>query len=291
MEDAIICFSTGEMYWEFARFAPYVIWKKEKQYKKKNIKFIIITDPTRFDIYGRHASILVPFRLNQKYKQNCFRLDNVTIQEYLSIIESFKNQFKDRYNLLEIIYPDISKNQYSNKNQFPRTKMSYNYLPRLANKELINKHMDEKPIIVLAPRYREGFKRNWPYWTNLYDLISNNEILMKKYNFVIVGKNPDYIPDNQNRFFDINTIEQNINTSTIGLTIECLKKSVLTIGSQSAIPNISLLFGVHALEWGHQKHLHTVVYNIRRTKVTFLDDHKYQIKPEIIYNEMLKILK
>jgi len=121
--------------------------------------------------------------------------------------------------------------------------------------------------------------------------LGENEILMKKYNFVIVGKNPDYIPDNQNRFFDINTIEQNINTSTIGLTIECLKKSVLTIGSQSAIPNISLLFGVHALEWGHQKHLHTVVYNIRRTKVTFLDDHKYQIKPEIIYNEMLKILK
>ena len=151
--------------------------------------------------------------------------------------------------------------------------------------------MNEKPVVILAPRYREGFKRNWPHWTNLYDLISNNEMLMKKYNFVIIGKDPDYIPDSLNRFFDINMIEQNINTSTIGLTIECLKKSVLTVGSQSAIPNISLLFGVKTIEWGHQKHLHTVTYNIKKTKVTFFEDAKYKISPDTIYKEILNNIK
>ncbi len=72
---------------------------------------------------------------------------------------------------------------------------------------------------------------------------------------------------------------------------ECLKKAVLTVGSQSAIPNISLLFNVQALEWGHQRHLHTVTYNVRKTKVTFLDDPKYEIPPKIIYNEIIRILK
>jgi hypothetical protein len=63
------------------------------------------------------------------------------------------------------------------------------------------------------------------------------------------------------------------------------------MGSQSAIPNISLLFGIRALEWGHQKHLHTVTYNVRKTKVTFLDDPKYNISPKLVYDEALKLLK
>lgn len=293
-ENCIISFTASEMYWEFARFAPYVIWKRQKEYKnRKDIKFIVITDPTRFDIYGKNASILVPFRLKdqKKYRPNCFRLDNMTKEEYLAIIQSFKSQFEKRFNIVEMIYPNISKHEYLNKNQFPRDRMSYNYLPRLANEEVVKKYLDDKPVVILAPRYREGFRRNWPYWNDLYDLISNNKSIIDKYNFVVVGKPPDYVPDNKGRFLDINNFEQNINTSTIGLTIECMKKAILTIGSQSAIPNISLLFGVHALEWGHQRQLHSVTYNVRRTKVTFLDDNEYKIKPNIVYQEMLKILK
>ena len=275
------------------RFAPYIIWKRTKQYKNRNdVKFITITKPENFDIYGKHSDILVPFRLKDglKYRANCFRLDNITDEEYISIIKTFKDQFKDRYNILEVIYPEISKKQYLNKNQFPRDKVSYNYLPRDSNLELINKYVNGKPVVVLASRYREGFKRNWPYWNELYDLIYNNQNLINRYNFIIIGKKPDYIPDIKNRFLDVNNMEQNINTSLIGLTIECMKKAVLTIGSQSAIPNISLLFGVHALEWGHQKHLHTVTYNVKKTKVTFLDDNIYKINPKIVYQEMLKIL-
>jgi len=215
----------------------------------------------------------------------------MTIDEYLAIINVFKDQFKDRYNILEVVYPNIVGKNYVDRNQFLETKKIYNYSPRSSNLEVVNKYMNGKPVVILAPRYREGFRRNWIHWDKLYDLISSNKILMDKYNFVICGKNPEYIPDKQNRFLDINNFEQNSNTSLIGLTMECMKKAVLTIGSQSAIPNISLLFGVHALEWGHQKHLHTVTYNIRKTKVTFLDDQKYEIDPNKIYNEITKILK
>lgn len=294
MKKAILFFCLGEMYWEFARFVPYFIWKRRKEFKKrKDIDFIVLTQPENFDMYGRYADILIPFRLkdNLKYKPNCFRLDNLELDKYNSIIKLFKNQFKDRYDILETVYPNITKRQYLNKNQYPQNKMIFDYKPRLANLEVVQKYLNEKPVVILGPRYRKGLRRNWPYWNELYELISSNQKLMDKYNFVICGKSPDYIPDEKNKFIDINFMEQNINTSLIGLTIECMKKSVLTIGSQSAIPNISLLFKVPVLEWGHQKQLHTVNYNIKRTKVTFLEDMKYKISPNIVYKEMLKLLK
>jgi hypothetical protein len=293
MKDAILFFCVGEMFWEFGRFVPHFIWKRLDQYKgRKNIDFIVLTKPENFDMYGNYANILVPFRLNNSlYKPNCFRLDNMTNVEYLSIIDLFKKQFQDRYNILEVVYPNIVGKNYMNKKQYLETQKNYNYSPRGSNKEIINSYLSKKQTVTLSPRYREGFKRNWNYWNELYDLIYSNKQLIEKYNFVICGKPLEYIPDKQNRFLDINNFEKTQNTSLIGLTMECIKKSILTIGSQSAIPNISLLFGVHALEWGHQKHLHTVTYNIRKTKVTFLDDPNYNIQPEKVYNEILKILK
>jgi len=293
MKNAVLAFMTGELFWEFGRFAPHVIWKRLTQYKdRKDVDFIVLTDPERFDIYGKHVNILVPFRLkNSNYKPNCFRLDNMSVEDYLSIIELFKDQFKDRYNILEVIYPNIVGKNYVNKNQYSENQKSYNYSPRSTNSEIIQKYMNGKKVVILAPRYREGFRRNWKYWNELYDLIYTNKNLIEKYNFIICGKNPEYVPDKQNRFLDINNFDGNINTSLIGLTMECLKKAVLTVGSQSAIPNISLLFNVQALEWGHQRHLHTVTYNVRKTKVTFLDDPKYEIPPKIIYNEIIRILK
>lgn len=291
---AVLFFMAGEMYWEFGRFVPHFIWKRLKQYKgQKDVDFVVLTRPENFDMYGRHANVLVPFKLkdNTKYKPNCFRLDNLKPEQYSGIINTFKDQFKERYNILEVVYPNITGKHYVNKNQYPKDKMKYDYLPRIANDEMIQKYMNGKPVVILAPRFREGFRRNWPYWNDLYDLIYSNKNLYEKYNFVICGKSPEYVPDKQGRFLDINNFEQNINTSLIGFTMSCMKKAVLTIGSQSAIPNISLLFGVHALEWGHQKHLHTVTYNVRKTKVTFLEDMKYDISPKKVYDEAIKILK
>ena len=168
----------------------------------------------------------------------------------------------------------------------------FKYSPRNENKKLIDdKIITDKKIVVLAPRYRKGMKRNWAYWQELYDMIYSNKNLINKYEFVICGKYPDCIPDKYYRFLDINNFPKTKDTSLIGLTIEIMKKAYYTIGSQSGIPNISLLFNVPALEWGHQKRLHTIDYNIHKTKVTFLEDMKYCLKPEIIYKEIIKVLK
>ena len=84
----------GEMYWEFGRFAPYVIWKREKEYKSSNIKFIVLTRETMFDLYAGCASIFIPLSIpgdGTLYKPNCFRLDEFPNDAYNFIIKTFYN--------------------------------------------------------------------------------------------------------------------------------------------------------------------------------------------------------
>lgn len=295
MEKAILCFTTGEFYWEFFRFAPYVIWKKEVQYKELNPKLIVLTRPDRFDIYGKYADGLLPLEIkgdNSEHIQNSFRLDNFPIERYKDIADNFKNAFKNRYDILEVICPDVSKAMFSNKRQYDQTKMIFDYKPRNQNMIEIDKYIENKNnIVVIAPRFRCNMKRNWLYWQDFYDMIYNSD-LINRFNFIICGKSPDYTPDLKNRFMDINRIAISENISLVGLLIELIRnRSILTVGSQSAIPNISLLFGVEVLEWGHQKYLHTVEYNINNTKITFIEDLEYKILPNVIFQKMSEILE
>lgn len=285
----------GEFYWEFARFAPYIFWKKMKQYEEIDVKLAVLTRPDRFDIYGLYSDILCPLEIEgdgDLYIQNSYRLDNYPKEKYDDIIARFRYTFEFNYEVIEMIQPDISKAMFARKDQYKYSEMIFDFKPRPENKEVIKKYIDDKPCIILAPRFRNKMKRNWSYWNELYDLIYNSEYF-KKYNFIICGKYPDYYPDKNNRFLDINKFKYSeiYTTSTSGILMEILKKSILTIGSQSAIPNISLLFGVEVLEWGHQKKFHTIDYNINKTKVTFIEDFDYNISSKLIFNELSRILE
>ena len=149
----------------------------------------------------------------------------------------------------------------------------------------------DKPLVTLAPRFRnQGKKRNWPYWLQLYDLISTDDYL-QKYNFILCGRSPEYIPDPQKRFFDVNDIPIQENTSLVGYTIEVLRRSILTVGSQSGIPNFSNLIRTPTLQWGHEQHAHATKYNVKKTPTQFLLDKKYTLPPETIIREMKRTLK
>ena len=113
---------------------------------------------------------------------------------------------------------------------------------------------------------------------------------MNKCNFIICGKRGEYIPDPKKRFLDINDIPISNDISLVGLLLVVLEKSILTIGSQSAVPNISLLRGVEVLEFGHQKKLHTITYNIKNTPITFIEDMKYNIEPELIFKKFKSMI-
>ncbi len=283
----------GELGWECLRFAPYALWKKFKHYKG-NVKLIVLTREDRFDLYGKHSDVLVPLKIEgdfTKYKGNCFRLDGYPINQYKKIAKKFHDQYKDKYQIVEHIYPNIAGKQFLQKNQYPMNQLHAKFKPRVENKILVDKYIsNKKPWVVISPRFRKGFKRNWKYWQTLYDMISESK-LTKQFKFIIIGRSPEYTPDEKNRFFDINKIPINSNSSLIGLSISIITNSVLTVGSQSAIPNLSLMLNTEVLEWGNQRMLHTKTYNYTNTPITFLDDRTFNLSPNKIFSAMTKILK
>lgn len=284
----------GELYWEFARFAPMLPYMKNRKYKNQDVTFIVLTRKERFDLYGRYADILVPLKIPGDYKDkqpNCFRLNNLPHSEYQDYAKKFNQVYKGRYKIIDHIYPDVSKAQFVNKSQYSRTNMIFNYQPRKENYVLVENYLPEdKPVVVLAPRYRNGFKRNWNAWPAFYNKLANDKVLMEKFNFIICGKVGEYIPDSEHRFYDMNDIVLGNNSSLIGLLLVIMEKALFTFGSQSAIPNISLIYEKEVLCFGCQKHLHTKTYNIKNTPITFFDDRQYNIEVNKVYHELKKLL-
>jgi len=243
---------------------------------------IVITRKERFDLYGEYASKFIPLEIigdEVEKKSECFRLNGFSNQEYLSIITSVQKTLN--YDQVELIYP--KPEQFANTNQFDKTKFSYNYKPRLCNKVFVDSLNIQKPIVIIAPRFRTGVPRNWIYWKEFYNLIWE---LKDKFEFVICGRRPDYIPDE--RFLDINDFKYE--GSLIGVSIELIKKSKLVVGSQSAIPSLSLLLKTPVLQWGHnRKILTTDEYNPFRIENNFVDDSKYNREASVIFDKMKRI--
>jgi len=215
-----------------------------------------------------------------------------SIKKYLGIAQTFKKKYEEKYNIINHYFPDVSKGKFVNKSQYSPKEMIFKYEPRKDNYGLIKDNIpNDKPLVILAPRYRPGFKRNWKEWPAFYDNLYKSDFLMNNFNFVICGKVGEYIPDEKNRFTDINNIKLTPNSSLIGLLLNLLDKTFFTVGSQSAIPNISLLKKVEVLEWGHQQSLHTKSYNIMNTPITFLEDRKYNIPSGVILKKLRRLLE
>lgn len=297
-EDAIIIGPfVGEMFWEFFRFVPHVLWEL-KNYQDIKIKKFVYTRPDRFDMYGDWVDYFVPLNIKgdgiDRFGE-CFRMMNLSHKDFIALTKNYYDTISEKYNIIKHFYfKDVDKkSHYLDKQFYLRNEMCFDYKERHENTELIEEFTKNinKKIILIAPRFRYNFKRNWPYWEQFYDLIYDNEFLMDNFEFIICGKNNEYIPDIKRRFLDINKIKLGNNSSLIGLLMALMKKTTLTVGSQSAIPNISLLFKVPALEWGNQRQKHTVDYNIRRTYVKFLDDKTFTINPHIVFLNLMKMIQ
>lgn len=286
----------GELYWEGGRFAPMLPNMLKTEYRNRNdIAYIILTRRERFDLYGKFADILVPLSIPGDYNSlspNCFKLNGLNGNEYKDIADKFKAKYSQRYKILKHIYPDISKGQYVNKNQYQRTKMTYIYSPRKENYKLVDEYLpNEKPVVVLGSRFRKGFKRNWKHWQKFYDLLWNRKDLLKDFTFIICGKDGEYRNDIHDRFYDMNKIKIGKESSLVGILLVILERAFFTFGSQSAIPNFSLLYGVDVLEFGCQKALHTRTYNVKNTPITFIDDKKYDSDPSVMLNKLEKLIR
>ncbi len=107
----------GEFYWEAGRFAPMLPAMRSKEFKKRDIKYIIFTRPERFDLYGKYADILVPMKIENDYitkMPECFRLIGFGPPQVDKLAAKFRKKYtNDKYNIIKHIYPDTRKGKYA----------------------------------------------------------------------------------------------------------------------------------------------------------------------------------
>lgn len=287
----------GELYWEAGRFAPIAIHAKVKPKEKyKDVKIIVFTREERFDLYGKHADILVPLRIPGDYsntmKPNCFKLNGAPKELYPTLISSFRKSYEERFEIISHLYPQLQKGQFDNKNQLRNHPLDYSFSPREKNYELIDSYLpNDKPIVVLGSRFRKGFRRNWRNWQEFYDMLYDDKFLMNNFTFVVCGKKEEYVGDKHRRFYDMTEIKLQKGSSLVGLLLVILERAFFTFGSQSAIPNLSLLHGVEVLEFGCQKTYHTRTYNVKNTPIKFIENKAYDLAANVALNELRAMLK
>lgn len=287
-EKAILAGHVGEFGWECLRIAPHILWKKRVQYENK-INLVLYTREDRLDLYGNDVNILVP--MTETGSADCFKLNGLSDEKYLETIEKLKIEISEIYDVVETVFPAIENRRYTEKEQYPETEKVYDFQQRASNTKLFNSFVpSHKPLIVIAPRFREGFPRNYPHWIDFYDYLYSDHYL-QKFTFVFCGKEGEYIKDDITSFYDINVIPQKSDTSLVGLAMAAIKRAVLTVGSQSGIPNLSNLMGTPTLQWGNEKVRHMKTYNVKNTKTIFIDDPEFNVKPKIIIQEMKNYLQ
>jgi len=131
----------GEFYWEGGRFAPILSHMVHKKYKEKDITYIVYTREERFDFYGRNADILVPLEIDGDYEKKrpeCFRLIGLKPDVYEGMAQKFKKIYSKKYKIVEHIFPSVRRPAFLNKNQFLKTGMRFEYLPRKENYRIVD---------------------------------------------------------------------------------------------------------------------------------------------------------
>lgn len=277
----------GELGWEVARWSA-ALHSFKKKFPDK--KIYISTREDRVDLY-HWADSISTFTISgdyQNYRPNMYRLDGLPDQKLKEMISTFQSQYP-KTKLITPPYREPKRDIFNIKD------MDFNFEVRPQNKIIIETILSKYPKrlpIVISPRNRTDMSsntRNWKHenWEKLYDMIDNTH----RYICFIVGKTGTYIKPKGN--LDSFALLENLCTpiyqvSLIGLTIEAIRHSTVTVGQQSAIPVLSNLLRIPTIMWGHEKHRHVVLENHYNTKCEFFAEktNMYITPPELIFNEI-----
>lgn len=284
----------GEIGWELMRWCGFI-----RNYKKQNPtkKVIVMTRSSRIDLYYNDVDDILPITIDDDYttvRPNMYRADFIDPMVPVKLKSIIKHLYPNAY----LFEPPKGKDS-SNRNYFPADQMDFNFKPQEKNKEIIEnillKNKGKIPI-VLSPRHRVDMNdiktnRNWVklYWYRLFDILKNSG----KYIVFTVGVSPTFVDPPEDSCFEIlekyNDLNNNI--SQIGLTIEAIKHSKLTVGNQSSIPILSNLLKTPTIIWGHENHRHSVLENPYKTPCTFFDEKPgiYKTPPNKIFEEVERL--
>ena len=196
----------GELDWELYRFAPYAIHLKREN---PNAKLIVYTRPTRFDLYGSYADILVPLNLKyeKQYEQHCFGLFGFDNKDYDLLKDFYYKKYAKRYEIEDHIVPDVCIWRKKIKWQFSRSEMDYNFRPRKQNEKILDGLFDSTNSVFVSSGDSDirrslsnmGYDPIMQHW--LIDVVKNNGtnletsfvgcliVLIKKCRFVVSNVN------------------------------------------------------------------------------------------------------
>lgn len=282
----------GELGWELFRWSGFVRWIRNK-HPDKNI--VVATRKGREDLYYKTASKIETFEITgdyRRFKPNMYRLDGYPNQKLQSMIDEYKQKYSGWY----FVEPPMKTN---NRNVFRPTFQNFNIKTHPKNAKCISNilsNVDGKIIITLSPRKRTDLSsggkmhdRNWKagYWEELFDLIDSSN----KYCALVLGKSPTFIRPLE-ILRNLVVVEDKVNEgcTSIGLTVEALKQSVLTIGQHSAIPILSNYLKTPTLMWGEDRNRHAVLENPYRTPCLFVDDRSFSVAPTKIFSLLNRII-
>jgi hypothetical protein len=275
----------GEFGWEIYKWAPFVKWYA-KTYKNKRI--IISTRVDRKDLYYG-CGIMHTFQLENDYGIWVPRVFGCDIPK-----ETFKRVRTDvctQYPNAFLFNPCGFKYL---KNLSPNYQ-DFDYRSHPDNEKIIDEILQQnsgKIPIVIASRHRiDVNKRNWGLnnWNDLFKLIESTG----KYIVFVAGSGKSY-----HRAYGMKGIVnledysgKTPNSSTSGLMIAAIRKSVMSVGSQSAFISLSNFIGTPTLFWGHQIKRHSITENLLHTKSIGILDTSYTVKPEVIFNQLNKFVE
>jgi len=281
----------GELGWELFRWAGYIRWVKQ-QYPEKDV--VVATRSDRVDLYRGSVNEIYTFDIlgdYSKYKPNCYALNAYPASERNRLIDRIKEMYP---NHTLIPPPDTGS-----KNFFKNEQMVYNFAPHKDNKIVIDSCLIGGKIpIVISPRHRLDVKsRNWieSYWEDLYALLDRDQL----FKIFIVGKSPTIAKPDSSMYECITVVEnliadnEGLVITDIGLTIEAIKASKITVGQQSALPILSNYLSVPTLMWGHEEKRHTLKENPLGTKCMFVAERgtDYMTSPAVIYEHIMAYIQ
>jgi len=168
----------GEILWELMYFAPFAIYKKHQE---PTIKTIIFTRPSRFDLYGRWANILVPLKIKDEekiYNQNGFGLDFFSNESYRSLSVYLKRKYSESYVIKEHFTPDVTGFRSKVRWRFLRDNMKYDFKPRRENSLDIRKIIPStKNVVFVDTDNIDEFTKIYSVLKRRYNCITNNQII------------------------------------------------------------------------------------------------------------------
>jgi len=274
-QNNIVFVAMMELGWEIQRWASAV---NHFINNNPNKQYIIATFPDRIDLYKNYQHFC-PINIDGLYvrkRPDMYKVQFMDDGEYDGILTSLKANYPDAF----VIEPP--KSNYG-RWVFSASELDLDFKPRPLNSQVVHSLLTDRPTITLAPRHRKDCKdRNWPYWDELYDML-------KDYTVFVAGANASYArPKNMSNCVCLEDCNRE-GTSTIGLVIEAMRASKVTVGQQSGNPILSLHLGTPVISWGHEKQRHAVDENYKRTPCYFFDDPTYSVRPEVIYQKIVEM--